>query len=536
MAGRWQLPPWLERIGVRPHTVISLIFLTLIASFVLSLTRYWNNTLEPRLYATAETQAQILAQSQAAALVETIEHGQPERLHRQLYDLMQEILIVKDPATDGRIVLGLSLQIDYDSVPVPRGSLELKDGIADCERCFHTTIPLIGQGGVLLGVADFVLSPRYFEALAGDMRSKLIAESSMALILMVVVWITMLAMFHRLHRAKLAIEASDKAKTRFMANVTHELRTPLNAILGYTQLYKQDEDLMARHGPGVQSIDRSAEHLLLMINDILDFSRMGEALPSLHPKEVALPGFLSTLVEMTEVRARLRGVRLDSRFGATLPAVVQVDDKRLRQVLLNLLGNAVKFTQDGGVVFAVERLGGTDGGTATLRFSVRDSGIGIGPTELDTIFIPFRQLDNAITRAEGSGLGLTISQQLVRLMGSELKVESEPGVGSHFWFDVEVPVLAGPAPAAEAAPVPAQAPEATHDMPLPPAALLEALSDQAQRHNVLAVRKVLAEIERDPAHAAFVEYVQPYVRGYRFRQLGEWLATLRQTSGPPDDR
>ncbi len=507
--------------------VISLVFLMLIASFVLSLTRYWNNTLEPRLYATAETQAHILAQSQAAALVETVDHGQPSRLRQQLYDLMQEILIVKDPATDRRIVLGLSLQIDYDAVRVEPGSLDLRDGIIGCERCFHAAIPLIGQGGALLGVADFVLSPSYFDALAGDMRSKLIAESSLALILMVVVWITMLAMFHRLNRAKLAIEASDKAKTRFMANVTHELRTPLNAILGYTQLYKQDAALMARHGQGIESIDRSAEHLLLMINDILDFSRMGETHLSLHPREVALAGFLATLVEMTEVRARLRGIQLESRFAADLPSVVLVDDKRLRQVLLNLLGNAVKFTEEGAVVFAVERLGGRGTDNVRLRFSVRDSGIGIGRAEIDSIFIPFQQLDNAITRAEGSGLGLTISQQLVRLMGSELRVESEPGVGSHFWFDVGLPALAGPA--TEDAPVSAPRAAASERpaMSLPPAEVLDALAEQANRHNVLAVRRVLADIEADPAYAEFVDYVQPYVRGYRFRQLSEWLAARR---------
>ncbi|MCB1954423.1 MAG: hypothetical protein KDG55_02035 [Rhodocyclaceae bacterium] len=529
---------WLQQLRIRPHTVINIVFAMLIASFVLSLTRYWTNTLEPRLYSTAETQASILAQSQATGLVEAIEHGDPERMRQRLFDLLQEALIVKDPATGGRIVLGLSLQIDYDAVRAAPGTLDLKDGMRVCERCFHAAIPLIGQGGLLLGVADFVLSPSYFDTLAKDMRSKLMAESSLAMILMFVVWITMLAMFHRLHRAKLAIEASDRAKTRFMANVTHELRTPLNAILGYTQLYRQDTALMARHGQGIDTIDRSAEHLLLMINDILDFSRMGETRLALHPREVPLAGFLSTLVEMTEVRARLKGIQVERRFQPELPAALVVDDKRLRQVLLNLLGNAVKFTEQGKVLFEVGRLETRDSERVRLRFSVRDSGIGIGRAELENIFIPFQQLDNAITRAEGSGLGLTISQQLVRLMGSELKVESQPGVGSHFWFDVSLPALDASPIETTSAEAPAL-PQSEADMALPPQAWRDALAEQAQRHNVLAVRKLLADIENDPQWASFVAHVQPFVRGYRFRQLGDWLASLsdaRSEDAKPEQR
>ncbi|MCB1916147.1 MAG: hypothetical protein KDG52_10565 [Rhodocyclaceae bacterium] len=515
---------------MRSHLLITAVFVLLFASLVFSLARYWTGSLEPRLYLTAETQARILAQSQAAALLETIEHGAPENLREKLFDLTQEILLVEDPATGGRIVLGLDLQIDYEAVAVPAGSLELQDGAHSCERCFHASIPLIAQSGRLLGVADFLLSPRYFDTLSGEMRSKLIAESSLAMVLMALVWITMLVMFHRLYKAKLAIEASDRAKTRFMANVTHELRTPLNAILGYTQLYKQDGTLMAGHGEGISSIDRSAEHLLMMINDILDFSRMGEDRLALHPAEVALPGFLETLVEMMEVRARLKGIRLERQFQPNLPAVVQLDEKRLRQVLLNLLGNAVKFTERGGVQFSVERIAGGNEGEARLRFGVLDSGIGIGPTELESIFVAFRQIDNPITRAEGSGLGLTISEHLVRLMGSELKVESEPGVGSHFWFDLDLLVVAeagtvDTGAASGAAPVSSRT---GVGLSLPDAEFLDEFLEHARRHNVLGLRRMLERLDGQPAYREFVEYVQPYVRGYRFRLLAEWLVRSRE--------
>ena len=148
--------------------------------------------------------------------------------------------------------------------------------------------------------------------------------------------------------------------------------------------------------------------------------------------------------------------------------------------------------------------------------------------ELDSIFIPFRQVDNEITRAEGSGLGLTISQQLVRLMGSELRVESEPGAGSHFWFDVDVVVVSdsgdagAPSSAAEA---PASA-VTERTFTVPEAAFLEEFTEQVRRHNVLGLREMLTRLDGRPDCREFVEYVQPYVRSYRFKPLLEWLSRI----------
>ena len=222
--------------------------------------------------------------------------------------------------------------------------------------------------------------------------------------------------------------------------------------------------------------------------------------------------------------------RLERQFQPNLPAVVQLDEKRLRQVLLNLLGNAVKFTERGGVQFSVERIAGGNEGEARLRFGVLDSGIGIGPTELESIFVAFRQIDNPITRAEGSGLGLTISEHLVRLMGSELKVESEPGVGSHFWFDLDLLVVAeagtvDTGAASGAAPVSSRT---GVGLSLPDAEFLDEFLEHARRHNVLGLRRMLERLDGQPAYREFVEYVQPYVRGYRFRLLAEWLVRSRE--------
>ena len=156
---------------------------------------------------------------------------------------------------------------------------------------------------------------------------------------------------------------------------------------------------------------------------------------SLHPREIHLPSFLNTLVEMTHIRARLKGIAFRYQFPEQLPSSLLADDKRLRQGLLNLLSNAVKFTEQGEVNFTLQQLH-REQGLVRLRFSVRDRGIGIAKADQHNIFIPFHQLDNPITRTEGSGLGLTISQRIVALMGWELRLRSQPGSGSELWFDL----------------------------------------------------------------------------------------------------
>ncbi|WP_430461493.1 sensor histidine kinase [Thalassolituus sp. LLYu03] len=500
----------------RQHLLISAGFILLLLVLVFSLDRYWRHSLQPRLYLTAQTQASILAQSQATVLLETLEHSPVEHRAKQIYDALQEILIVTDPAVGKRMVQGVMLEVDYDLVDSPPGSLNLSEGNFDCATCFHNSVPLINGRGDLLGVAAFTIGDDYYQTLSADMQSRLFRESSLALVLVVVVWLTMLSMFHRLAEAKRIIEASDKAKTRFMANVTHELRTPLNAILGYTQIYKTDSKLMAEYGRGIETIDRSADHLLLMINDILDFSRADEANLAIYPREVNLPDFLRTLVEMTDVRARLKELTFQCEFPPTLPVHVRTDDKRLRQVLLNLLSNAVKFTERGSVSFKLTTLQ-QKSTSVVLRFSVRDTGIGMAKHELGQIFIPFQQLDNAITRAEGSGLGLTISQRLVHLMDSELHVRSEAGVGSEFWFDLTLPVT-GPEQISTAC---AQRHEVS--LVLPPQDVLNQLMAQAGQHNILAVRETLQTLEADGRYRDFLEQVRPYVQHYRFKPLVSWL-------------
>lgn len=511
----WRLDRW------RGHLLISAVFLLLLISVVVSLGRYWVNTLQPRLYANAETQANILAQSQAAVLLKTIEHSAQSELPAILFQVVQEMLLATDPAINARMVRGVTLLIDYDLVNLPQGSLDFSEGETECSRCFSLSMPLLNEAGDLLGVADFTISEYYYSLLSQEMKSKLYAESSLMLALLLVVWVTMLVMFDRLHRAKQLIEASDQAKTRFMANVTHELRTPLNAILGYTQLYKADPVLSSEYRKGIETIDRSAEHLLLLINDILDFSRTDQKGLRLHPAQIHLVTLLTTLQEIAQISAKLKGVSFISQFPAQLPSHVVADDKRLRQVLLNLLSNAIKFTERGQVTFKVQVLRQSTK-YVSLRFSVQDTGIGIAKADLHKIFIPFHQLDNLITRAEGSGLGLTISQRIVRLMGSELKVDSSPDHGSTFWFDLKLESAGMP----EILPQLPTQPEIEERRVLPAMAALEQLLENCRQHNVLAIRQQMKELAQDPKLEAFIAEIQPYISNYRYKQLAVWLEQL----------
>ncbi|MEV4782851.1 ATP-binding protein [Burkholderia sp. LMU1-1-1.1] len=263
-------------------------------------------------------------------------------------------------------------------------------------------------------------------------------------------------------------EVANRAKSAFLAAMSHELRTPLNAILGYTQILKRDKQLSPSQQAGLGTIHQGGHHLLALINDVLDLSRVEAGKMEFHPKPVRLGELLTVVADIMRVRAEQRHLHFELELVGGLPLAISVDETRLRQVLLNLLGNAVKFTDHGAVrlrvspspapapapaVPAADGSAAVSGGaeataTAHLRFEVLDEGVGIDASQLDIIFDPFEQVGEAARRAGGTGLGLTISRQLVRQMGGEVKVESVPGRGSRFWFDVPMPVVDAPGAAA----------------------------------------------------------------------------------------
>ena len=238
-----------------------------------------------------------------------------------------------------------------------------------------------------------------------------------------------------LRLAKEAAEVASGAKSSFLATMSHELRTPLNAVLGYAQVLGRDPELRPEQRKALGIIEGSGEHLLSLINEILDLAKIEAGTIEIRPAPFDLPRLLQGLAELMRVRAREKGLTFTGEWPPDLPAAVHADEKRLRQVLMNLLDNAIKYTAEGGVALKVGPHQGR------LRFMVEDTGIGIRPEQLPKIFESFHQVRDPSTFAEGTGLGLAISKTLVGLMGGLLEVASTPGEGSRFWFDLRLPAV-----------------------------------------------------------------------------------------------
>ncbi len=302
-----------------------------------------------------------------------------------------------------------------------------------------------------------------------------------------------------LQRAKDDAEAANRAKSAFLANMSHELRTPLNAILGFTQLMNRDQSLNSKQRQQIDIISRSGEHLLALINDVLEMSKIEAGRMALDETGFDLHTLLDDLTDMLTLRATNKSIGIQVEMAHDVPRFVRADEGKLRQVLINLLSNAVKFTHQGEVVLRVSCP--LEVSNDRLSFEVQDSGMGIPPDKLDSIFDAFVQVVSGQRATDGTGLGLAISQQYVRLMGGEISVSSELNVGSTFKFE----------------------------LPIKPASAIDIALDAPQRR-VVGVKsqhpgyRILVAEDHQESRQLLVELLDPY--GFEIREAENGLEAI----------
>ena len=244
-----------------------------------------------------------------------------------------------------------------------------------------------------------------------------------------------------LMESKEAADVASAAKSEFLANMSHELRTPLNGVLGYAQILGRSPTLSSKERDGINIIYQCGSHLLTLINDVLDLSKIEARKLDLYPTPLHFPALLQSVVEMCRIKAEQKGVEFVYQPSDRLPEGIKADDKRLRQVLINLLGNAIKFTDEGSVTLRVDVID-LSSESASLLFQVIDTGVGIAAADAENLFKAFEQVGDQKKQSEGTGLGLAISQRIVQLMDGEIQLTSQLGKGSEFFFTVDVPLAA----------------------------------------------------------------------------------------------
>ena len=304
-------------------------------------------------------------------------------------------------------------------------------------------------------------------------------------------------------------DRANRAKSVFLANMSHELRTPLNGILGYTQILRRDPEISPRNQQRIGVLASSGEHLLRLINEVLDLSKIEAGRLELHPVASDVRALAQAVVEALRPRFGEKRLEFNLALDPSLPERVLIDEQKIGQVLFNLLGNAVKFTEKGSVDLRVSAVH-DDHNEPWLRFEVSDTGIGIPPGQQATIFEPFRQVTGGVPSAEGTGLGLAICARIVELMSGKLRLESTPGRGSRFWFEI-----------------PAHAIEASTAATAPGSSQLEVIGYEGARRRVLVVDDV--PVNRD----VIVELLMPL--GFSVETAADGAAAIAAVRARPPD-
>ena len=383
---------------------LALVFALLGVTLTLLIAADWLWVLEPRLIADAESRSAALAQAQANTLAKILSGEPGEHMRGDLETAMDGLLLIKDPSSGTPFVLGIALSVDYDALPTAPGSLDISRGASRCDRCFVTDIPLYHQRkDTLVGIATFRSSPRFLQDLIHDVREKLVWGGAVTLILIGLAWAGTNWLIRRLRQTKEAAELANRAKSAFLATMSHEIRTPLNVVLGMAHVLDR-ADLPEEQRRQVEAIRHAGDALAALISDVLDFSQIESG--RLVPEQIELD--LAALIRRTLpifiLQAEQKGLRLESRIDERIKGTHVGDPNRIRQILINLLGNAVKFTESGWVRLEVEIVD-ADEQTDSLLFRVSDSGIGVLADQLPTLFEEFTQWDSSISRRYG-GTGL----------------------------------------------------------------------------------------------------------------------------------